>query len=76
MVLGNDFEVFANVKNNYMDESKVVQCKVVFMAAAVGYNGKIGSYCAVSTEEMEVAPSEGTGPHAHCQDQVSSPLCA
>lgn len=57
MVMGNDFEVSALITNNYM---KTKACKVVFMASAVGYNGKLGDYCGFSMVEVELAPDEGT----------------
>lgn len=57
MVVGKDFEVWALITNNYM---KTKACKVVFMAAAVGYNGKLGEYCGFSMLELELAPEEGT----------------
>lgn len=60
MMMGNDFDVFAIIKNNYMDKEKVVQCKVVFMASAVGYNGKLGEYCGFSMEQVDLAPGKGT----------------
>lgn len=56
MVMGKDFEVGALITNNYM---KTKSCKVVFMASAVGYNGKLGEYCGFSMVEVELAPDEG-----------------
>ncbi|XP_075882355.1 protein-glutamine gamma-glutamyltransferase 2-like [Nelusetta ayraudi] len=56
MVMGKDFEVCAQITNNCM-ETKA--CKVVFMASAVGYNGKLGEYCGFTMEEaVELAPNE------------------
>lgn len=57
MVIGKDFEVCSLITNNYM---KKRSCKVVFMASAVGYNGKLGEYCGFSVVEVELAPDEGT----------------
>lgn len=59
MVIGTDFDVFAIVKNNFM-QPKDVQCKVVFMASTVSYNGKLGSYCGVSVKEVDLPGGEGT----------------
>lgn len=57
MVIGKDFEVCALITNNCMGKKA---CKVVFMASAVGYNGKLGEYCGFTMEEVELAPDEGT----------------
>lgn len=57
MIMGQDFEVGALITNNYM---KTKACKVVFMASAVGYNGRLGEYCGFSMVEVELAPDEGT----------------
>lgn len=55
MVMGKDFEVCALITNNCM-ETKAF--KVMFMASAVGYNGKLGDHCGFSMDEVELAPDE------------------
>lgn len=60
MMMGKDIDVSAILKNNYMDEDKVVQCEAVFMASAVGYNGKLVRVCGSSRKQVELAKGKGT----------------
>lgn len=57
MVIGNDFEVRAQMTNNCM---KTKTFKAVFLASAVDYNGKLREHCGFATEEVSLAPDEGS----------------
>lgn len=60
MMMGKDIDVSAILKNNYMDEDKVVQCDAMFLASAVGYNGKLVRDCGFSVKQVELAKGKGT----------------
>ncbi|XP_022524305.2 protein-glutamine gamma-glutamyltransferase 2 [Astyanax mexicanus] len=56
-MVGSDFEVYAQVKNN-TDAKK--NCRLMFYAQAVTYNGKLGETCGLTElAEMNLAPTEG-----------------
>lgn len=55
MIVGSDFEVCAVLTNNCM-EAKT--CNFLFVAKAVGYNGKLGGSCGFASDKVEVPPGE------------------
>ncbi|XP_069549902.1 protein-glutamine gamma-glutamyltransferase 2-like [Brachyistius frenatus] len=55
MIVGSNFEVFAILTNDGMD---VKDCKFIFTATAVGYNGTQGDNCGRASIEVEVPPGE------------------
>ncbi|XP_072552168.1 protein-glutamine gamma-glutamyltransferase 2-like [Salminus brasiliensis] len=56
-MVGTDFDVYARVKNN-TDTQK--NCRLMFYAQAVSYNGKLGETCGLTElAEMNLAPTEG-----------------
>lgn len=56
MIVGWDFEVFAVLTNNCMEART---CSFLFLASAVGYNGKLGGSCGLISQKVEVPPGEG-----------------
>uniref|UniRef100_A0A3B3XB94 Protein-glutamine gamma-glutamyltransferase 2 n=1 Tax=Poecilia mexicana TaxID=48701 RepID=A0A3B3XB94_9TELE len=56
MIVGSSFEVYALLTNNCMDTRN---CKLIFYARAVSYNGKIGDLCGFSSDNLEVPSGEG-----------------
>lgn len=57
MMVGSDFDVNAEVKNN-TDTPK--NCCLMFYAQAVSYNGKLGGTCGLTElSEINLAPTEG-----------------
>ncbi|XP_036447323.1 protein-glutamine gamma-glutamyltransferase 2-like [Colossoma macropomum] len=57
MMVGTDFDVYARVKNN-TDAPK--NCRLMFYAQAVSYNGKLGETCGLAElTEMNLKPTEG-----------------
>lgn len=57
MMVGSDFDVYAEVKNN-TDGPK--NCRLMFYAQAVSYNGKLGGTCGLAElDEINLAPMEG-----------------
>lgn len=57
MMVGSDFEVYARVLNN-TDTPK--NCRLMFYAQAVSYNGKLGETCGLTElSEVNLAPAEG-----------------
>ncbi|TSL61124.1 Protein-glutamine gamma-glutamyltransferase 2 [Bagarius yarrelli] len=58
MMVGSDFDVYAQVKNN-TDNQK--NCRLMFYAQAVSYNGKLGKTCGLTElSEINLAPTEGS----------------
>uniref|UniRef100_A0A3P9Q0D1 Protein-glutamine gamma-glutamyltransferase 2 n=1 Tax=Poecilia reticulata TaxID=8081 RepID=A0A3P9Q0D1_POERE len=55
MIVGSSFEVYALLTNNCMDTRN---CKLIFYARAVSYNGKIGDLCGFSSDNLEVPSGE------------------
>uniref|UniRef100_A0A8B9JRD0 Transglutaminase 2, C polypeptide A n=1 Tax=Astyanax mexicanus TaxID=7994 RepID=A0A8B9JRD0_ASTMX len=56
-MVGSDFEAYAQVKNN-TDAKK--NCRLMFYAQAVTYNGKLGETCGLTElAEINLAPTEG-----------------
>ncbi|XP_068997710.1 protein-glutamine gamma-glutamyltransferase 2-like [Embiotoca jacksoni] len=55
MIVGSNFEVFAILTNNCMDAR---DCNFLFLATAVGYNGKRGDSCGFASDKVEVLPGE------------------
>lgn len=56
MIVGSDFEVYAVLTNNYMETRT---CTLLFIAKAIGYNGKLGDSCGFVSDKLEVASGEG-----------------
>lgn len=57
MMVGSDFDVYAQVKNNTDTQKK---CRLMFYAQAVSYNGKRGETCGlIELSEINLAPMEG-----------------
>ncbi|KAI4879151.1 hypothetical protein NFI96_021248, partial [Prochilodus magdalenae] len=57
MKVGTDFDVYTRVKNN-TDTPK--NCRLMFYAQAVSYNGKLGETCGLTElTEMNLKPAEG-----------------
>lgn len=57
MMVGSDFDVYAQVKNN---TDTVKNCRLMFYAQAVTYNGKLGGTCGLTElSEVNLAPMEG-----------------
>ncbi|XP_053500040.1 protein-glutamine gamma-glutamyltransferase 2a isoform X2 [Ictalurus furcatus] len=58
MMVGSDFDVYAQVKNN---TDTVKNCRLMFYAQAVTYNGKLGGTCGLTElSEVNLAPMEGS----------------
>ncbi|XP_034167567.2 protein-glutamine gamma-glutamyltransferase 2a isoform X1 [Pangasianodon hypophthalmus] len=58
MMVGSDFDVYAQVKNNTDSPKK---CRLMFYAQAVSYNGKLGETCGLTElSEINLAPMEGS----------------
>ncbi|XP_040009864.1 protein-glutamine gamma-glutamyltransferase 2-like [Xiphias gladius] len=55
MIVGSDFEVYAVLTNNHMEARA---CTFLFLAKAVGYNGKLGQTCAFASDKVEVPSGE------------------
>lgn len=56
MMVGSDFEVYAQVLNN-TDSPK--NCRLMFYAQAVSYHGKLGEACGLTElSEINLAPTE------------------
>ncbi|KAG7323431.1 hypothetical protein KOW79_013133 [Hemibagrus wyckioides] len=56
MMVGSDFDVYAQVLNN-TDTPK--NCRLMFYAQAVSYNGKLGETCGLTElSEVNLAPAE------------------
>lgn len=57
MMVGSDFDVYAQVKNN-TGTPKI--CRLMFYAQAVSYNGKLGQTCGLTElSEVNLSPMEG-----------------
>uniref|UniRef100_A0A3B3UKE7 Protein-glutamine gamma-glutamyltransferase 2 n=1 Tax=Poecilia latipinna TaxID=48699 RepID=A0A3B3UKE7_9TELE len=56
MIVGSSFEVYAFLTNNCMDTRN---CKLIFYARAVSYNGKLGDLCGFSSDNLEMPSGEG-----------------
>uniref|UniRef100_A0A3B3VPP9 Protein-glutamine gamma-glutamyltransferase 2 n=1 Tax=Poecilia latipinna TaxID=48699 RepID=A0A3B3VPP9_9TELE len=55
MIVGSSFEVYAFLTNNCMDTRN---CKLIFYARAVSYNGKLGDLCGFSSDNLEMPSGE------------------
>lgn len=57
MMVGSDFEVYAQVTNNTETPKN---CRLMFYAQAVTYNGKLGGTCGLTElSDINLAPMEG-----------------
>lgn len=72
MIVGWDFEVFAVLTNNCMEART---CSFLFLATAVGYNGKLGGSCGLISEKVEVPPGEGQQTNTSLRSNSLSHAC-